>query len=80
MEITAQLKKISIIDEHIKGFVPKIASFVRDTPDFIKKIENFHHNGDFLLVTMDVTSLYTNIRNQEGLIAITRTLIKEKTV
>ena len=70
----------SFIDEHIKGLVPKIPSYVRDTPDFIKKVENFHHNGDFLLVTMDVTSLYTNIPNQEGLIAIARTLIREKPV
>ena len=61
-------KILPFIDEHIKGLVPKIPSYVRDTPDFIKKIENFHHNGDFLLVTMHVTSLYTNIPNQEGLI------------
>ena len=70
----------SFVDEHIKGLVPRIKSYVRDTPDFIRKIENFQHNGDYLLVTMDVTSLYTNIPNHEGLTAIARTLNVEKPV
>ena len=71
-------EKISaFIDEHIKQFVPHIKSYVRDTPDFIKKIENFKLNGDYFLVTMDVTSLYTNIPNHEGLVAVTQTLIRE---
>ena len=71
-------EKISaFVDEHIKQFVPHIKSYVRDTPDFIKKIENFKLNGDYFLVTMDVTSLYTNIPNHEGLVAVTQTLIRE---
>ena len=69
-------EKIStFIDEHIKQFVPLTKSYVRDTPD--KKIEQFSHHGDFYLVTMDVTSLYTNIPNHEGLVAVTQTLIHE---
>ena len=71
-------EKISaFVDEHIKQFVPHIKSYVRDTPDFIKKIENFKLNGDYFLVTMYVTSLYTNIPNHEGLVAVTQTLIRE---
>ena len=71
-------EKISaFVDEHIKQFVPHIKSYVRDTPDFIKKIENFKLIGDYFLVTMDVTSLYTNIPNHEGLVAVTQTLIRE---
>ena len=71
-------EKISaLIDEHIKQFVPLTKSYVGDTPDFIKKNEKFSHNGDFYLVTMDVTSLYTNIPNHEGLVAVTQTLIRE---
>ena len=58
--------------------VPLIPSYVRDTPDFIKRIENFSHRGDFYLVTMDVTSLYTNIPNMEGLVSIARSLIKHQ--
>ena len=61
----------------MKQFVPRVQLYVRGTPDFIKKIENFELNGDYFLVTMDVTSLYTNIPNHEGLVAITQTLIRE---
>ena len=72
-------EKISaFVDEHIKMMVPLIPSYVRDTPDFIKRIENFSHRGDFYLVTMDVTSLYTNIPNMDGLVSIARSLIKHQ--
>ena len=61
----------------IKQFIPRIKSYVRDTPDFIKKIENFKLNGDYVLVTINVTTRYTNIPNHEGLVAISQTLIRE---
>ena len=71
-------EKISaFVDEHIKQFVPRVKSYVRDIPDIIKKIENFKLNGDYFLVTMDVTSLYTNIPNHKGLVTVTQTLIRE---
>ena len=71
--------KISaFVDEHIKMMVPLIPSYVRDTPDFIRKIENFSIPGDVYLVTMDVTSLYTNIPNMEGLVSITPSLMKHQ--
>ena len=72
-------EKISaFVDEHIKIMVPLIPSYVRDTPDFIKKIKNFSHTGNYYLVTMDVTSLHTNIPNMEGLVSIARSLIKHQ--
>ena len=40
-------EKIStFINERIKQSVQQIKSYVQDTPDFIKKIENFKHTGD----------------------------------
>ena len=70
-------EKISaFVDEHIKQFVPRVKSYVRDTPDFIKKMENFKLNGDYFLVGMDATSLYTNIPNHEGLVAVTHLYAK----
>ena len=62
------------MDEHIKSLVPLIESYVRDTPDFIRKITNFSHTGNYFLVTMAVKSLYTNIPNHEGLVAVARAL------
>ena len=58
----------AFVDEHIKILIPKIKSYVRDTPDFIRNIEEFRQTGHYFLVTMDVTSLYTNIPNHEGLV------------
>ena len=71
--------KISaFVDKHIKMMVPLIPSYVRDTPDFIRKIENFSITGDVYLVTMDMTSLYTNIPNMEGLVSIARSRMKHQ--
>ncbi|CAG2236144.1 unnamed protein product [Mytilus edulis] len=59
----------SFVDEHIKSFVPLIKSYVKDTPDFINKIERIKNLPEgTILATMDVTSLYTNIPNQEDTI------------
>ena len=67
----------AFVDEHLKPFVKQVPSYVRDTTDFIKKVEGFHSNRDYYLVTMDVTSLYTNIPNHEGITAVYRTLLQK---
>ncbi len=64
----------AFVDEHIKQHVPTFPSYVKDTTDFIKKIRNLKTNKRIILVTMDVSSLYTNIPNHEGKTAIYRTL------
>ena len=66
----------AFVDEHIKRYVPLLPSYVRDTTDFIKKIESIVLPEQCLLATMDVTSLYTNIPNHEGKTAIHRTLVE----
>jgi hypothetical protein len=49
----------------------KTKSYIRDTQDFIKKIKDIGPIPDnALLVTLDVTSLYTNIPNEDGLQSI----------
>ena len=69
----------SFVDEHIKSFVPLIKSYVKDTPDFINKIERIKNLPEgTILATMDVTSLYTNIPNQEGLVSVAKSLHSHK--
>jgi len=52
-----------------------IRSYVKDTTDFIKKLEAVGTlPPNCLLATLDVTSLYTNIPNKEGLDAAKRLL------
>ena len=59
------------VDEHIKRYVPKTNSYVRDTQHFISRIKQLGCIPEnVLLVTLDVSSLYTNIPNQEGLLAV----------
>ena len=65
-------EKISeFVDYHIRKYVTKLPSYVRDTQDFINKIKAIGSlTEDTLLVTMDVTSLYTSIPNQQGIEAV----------
>ena len=74
-------EKISaFVDDHIKEYVKKLPSYVKDTTDFIRKLESFskmkrvRHDNELILVTMDVTSLYTNIPNHEGIVSVIKTL------
>jgi hypothetical protein len=67
----------AFVDEHIKEFVKDLPSYVKDTKDFINKIESFKPKKESILVTMDVSSLYTNIPNHEGLVATQQTLMNK---
>jgi hypothetical protein len=65
-------EKISeFVDEHIKHIVPLLTSYIKDTTDFVNKIESLPKMPPgTILVTMDVSSLYTCIPHDEGIIAI----------
>ena len=72
-------EKISaFVDENIKGSIPNIKSYIKDTTDFICKVESLKIPADCILVTLDVTSLYTNIPNREGILAVKHFLSKYK--
>ena len=63
------------VDEHIKGYVPKTKSYIRDTQDFITKLKSLGRIPEgAILCTLDVSSLYTNIPNQEGILAVAEKL------
>ena len=66
----------AFVDENIKAAVPKIKSYIRDTKDFISKIEQLEIPETCIQVTFDVVSLYTNIPNHEGMKAVARSLVK----
>ena len=57
-----------LADYFLQPFVKSTKSYVRDTTDFINKIEELTPVSDnAILCTIDVSSLYTNIPNQEGI-------------
>ena len=58
------------VDHHIKELATKHSSYLQDTPDFIRKIEEINNVNELpenaLLATFDVVSLFTNIPQEEG--------------
>ena len=68
----------ALVDENIKQAVPLIKSYIKDTTDFIRKVESITVPKDCYLVTFDVTALYTNIPNDEGIRAVELTLKKHR--
>jgi hypothetical protein len=73
-------EKISeFIDLHLWPFVENLPSHINDTTDYLKKMENLTIPKNTTLVTMDVTSLYTNIPHDDG-IAACRKIWEQQTV
>ena len=64
-------EKISmLIDIILQPFVLHTNSYIRDTSDFLSKVNGIELHPDDWLFTMDVMSLYTNIPHDEGIQAI----------
>ena len=60
---------------HIKEYVSKTKSNIRDTQYFITKLKSLGKIPEgAILCTLDVSSLYTNIPNQEGILAVAEKL------
>ena len=55
------------MDTLLQPIAQKQQSYIKDTTDFINFIENTKIGQDTILVAMDVSSLYTNISQEEGI-------------
>ncbi len=59
------------VDFFLQLHLLKIKSYIRDTTDFLIKLIEFEiPDGRYILFTLDVTSLYTNIPQIEGVLAV----------
>ena len=66
-------KLSALVDCYLQPHVPKLASYVRDTKQFIQKIENIQNiPPNSFLVSFDVVSLYTNIPHADSLRAASK--------
>ena len=66
---------IKAVMYHLQPLVHKLPSFVKDTNDFLNKLLTIGNlSANSLLVTLDVSSLYTNIPHNEGTNACERFL------
>ena len=65
----APTENISLfVDYHLRPLVKKIPSYIKDTNDFLVKLNDTQNlPSECLLVTLDVSSLYTNIPQEEGM-------------
>ena len=69
------------VDYYLQPEVKKLKSYVKETTDFIKKIEAIDHlSDDSYLVSFHVRSLSTNIPHNEGIEAVKQKLTKSKPV
>ena len=58
------------IDDFLKPLAVTHPSYIKDTYHFLERLKEIQVPQNALLVTIDVESLYTNINNTEGLIAV----------
>ncbi|KAJ1091293.1 hypothetical protein NDU88_004420 [Pleurodeles waltl] len=77
---TATERLSLFVDLHLQPIVQQLPSFVKDTSHFLQIIEQLNQtytfDDDTLLATFDVTSLYTNIPHDDGLMALSEALNK----
>ena len=64
----------------LRPLVRTIPSYIKDTTDFLMKVQSLTNlPSNTLLVTLDVSSLYTNIPHEEGIAACTEALNTRET-
>ena len=69
----------AFLEYHLKPLSQKVKSFIKDTNDFLKKLNELRDLPDeFILCTIDVVGLYPNIPHKEGLEAIRKALNKRE--
>ena len=70
------------VEYHIKEIASEHESYLQDTPDFLRIIDKINRgpklHKNTMLVTMDVTSLFTNILHDEGLATMKEALDKRE--
>jgi hypothetical protein len=70
---------LEFIDFHLRPFVENHPSHIKDTTDYLKIMENLTIPENTTLLTMDVSSLYTNIPH-DNIIAACRKIWEQRTV
>ena len=67
MQATERISEF--VDSYLNPLVSHTPSYIQDTTDFLRKLEGIKHQipNSAFLVTLDVSSLYTNIPHGEGI-------------
>ena len=71
-----------LVEHYIKEIATTHPTYLQDTPDFLRFLQNLNEKGDIptnsILVTFDIVGLFTNIPKKEGLQAIREALIERQ--
>ncbi|XP_064469936.1 uncharacterized protein LOC135384676 [Ornithodoros turicata] len=62
----------SFVDHLLKDIPPQLPSYIKDTNHFLQVLSKCEPPPSSLLVTLDVSSLYTNIPHEDGIAAAER--------
>ncbi|KAM4795913.1 dynein axonemal heavy chain 9-like [Rhinophrynus dorsalis] len=73
-------KASQFLDSKLRKYVVELPSYVKDTGDILRKIEDLPVEDTTLLVTCDVESLYTSIGHEQGIEAVNFFLSRDHTV
>ena len=69
----------AFLDFYLKPIAAKVKSCIKDTNDFLRKLQNLLKlPDDVILCTIDVVGLYPNIPNEEGLLFLKKVLDKRR--
>ena len=67
------------VDDNIKHLAKLVPSYIKDTGHFLNIIKDLNITDSDLLVTVDVSSLYTNIRHEDGISALKTWMVQNGT-
>lgn len=64
------------LDKILRQYAQKARSYIKDTPDFLQKLKDTRIAEDCILVSFDVTNLYTSINHRRGLEKVENQLLE----
>ena len=67
----------SFLDAWLNPLVQKLPSYIKDSMEFIKMVTSTQIPNNSILVSIDVSSLYTNIPHKDGIAAAVQALQKD---
>ncbi|XP_040272050.1 uncharacterized protein LOC120988574 [Bufo bufo] len=67
------------VDEFLAPFIPSLPSYIRDTKDVVIRLQDIQVTSQTKLASLDVEALYTNIRHDLGIKAVSTFLSTKST-
>lgn len=80
-DVNSETYRISeLIDHYINPLATKHETYIKNTYDFIEKVRNYAVENNYLLVTGDVTALYTNMNIDRSIECVRKAFNENKQI